>query len=145
MKLSPLHNSSSFILFALLELFFPIKDHCFKLNCFELPFTSSPSCPILPFPIPSLLSTIWVIQQRAEVFHLSDMFAAEWEPARKHDQRIKVWTVSFTTMGILISTLRVQELVGLYHIPSMVVPGTAHDWFRLWIFLFLIPAMPPQI
>lgn len=38
-------------------------------------------------------------------------------------------------MGILISTLRVQELVGLYHIPSMVVPGTAHDWFRLNLFI----------
>lgn len=68
---------------------FPYKDHCFDPKCFELPFTSSPSCPILPFPILSLLSTIWVIQQYAEVIHLSDMFTAEWEPARKQDQRKK--------------------------------------------------------
>lgn len=141
MKLSPLHNLSSFIpciarTFLPVPQHFPYQDHCFDPKCFEFSFTSSPSHSILPFSIPSLLWAIWVIQQCAEVFHLSDMFAAEWEPARKYDQRIKVWTASFTTMGILISTLGVRELVGLHHRPTMVVLSTAYDWFRLQVFYF---------
>lgn len=149
MKPSPPHNSfhsrgTASTLHPVLQLF-PYKDHCFDPKCFELPFTSSPSCPILPFPILSLLSAIWVTQQCAEVIHLSDMFAAKWEPARKQNQRIKVWTVPFTTMCILISTLRVQELVALHNRASMVVHSTAYDCFRTRIFLFPIPALLPQI
>lgn len=141
MKLSPLHNLSSFILciartFLAIPQCFPYKDHCFDPKCFEFSFTSSPSHFILPFSILSLLSAIWVIQQCAKVLHLSDMFAVEREPARKYDYRIKVWTVLFTTMGILISTLGVREPVGLHHRPTLSVLSTAYDWFRLQIFYF---------
>lgn len=151
MKLSPLHNPSSFILFALLALFFWFfnifpKKFPIALTLNILSFLS----PLLP-PVPSSLSLFYLCYllfgsfsnvQRYSISVICLLLNENLPENMTREEKCELYRSPQRVL--LFPQSRVQQLVGLHHRPSMVVLSTAHDWFRLQIFLFSIPALPPQ-